>query len=267
MQNLVLLDKHPLSKSISPSQRAGHETLGPATHGRVKSKVTIFEMGASDCVYGALIGVVLGLRVLDDDDKACCFDDCDVAVDAPSGPVVWPAVRAIVSWCIGGQEFVALVDWLEGTQFGVVAERVSVCAEYVVLGDLDDPAACECHLPEFSVTAGVGADVRSHNSNSSRLTRYVRVDAPDGRRRVRVPPFAISVNALPIGADGGGPVSLELVGPCGPGVRYDIATPLGNTTHAIESALPIPNGVRFVDVVNRREDGAARVALVFGLAL
>ena len=262
---LALLDTRPLSKSPYNSQRAGQAILGPHTSGKVKDKTTIFEMGGSDCVYGELLGVVLGIRVLDDDKKPCCFDDCDVRVDEPEGPTVWPAVRGIITWCIGGQDFEARVDWLEGTQIGVIAEKVSVCAEYIVLGDPDPD--CECHLPDFHVTAGVGAFVRGHNSNSSRLTRYVRVDEPGERRRVRIPPFAISLTALPVGSDGGGPLSLEFVGPCGPGVRYDVDTPLGNARIATENALPIPNGVRFVDVTNAREDGIARAALVFGLSL
>ena len=223
----------------------------------------------SVCGRAELIGVVMSLHRKPA--QPCCPPFLG------DGPDRFPMVRAHVGWGIGGAgacSFSAVVDVLNGTQIGVVAEALRVCIEYVVLGQLYDPADSDpdpdvtlptkCCLPSYNIAVGSGYDVRSHNSNSARLTEFVVVE-PGEEVCVPIPPFAISFTVQPIR---GAAVSVDVVSDCGgTPVTYDIDTPLSNTKYGVENAVPLYNGARAIVVRNSSSTAPIKAFVIFGLAL
>lgn len=248
---MIISDLRPLH-SIHDSGRGRRTVL----HSKDKGPTLVAEFN-SYCARGELIGVVLGIHETDDKGNPCF-------VDLPEDLLALPAVRAHLTWGLGSTSFHATVDYLHGTQIGLVAETVRVCAEYVLLGDCKK----SCNLPCYSVAAGFGYGVRGHNSNSARLTELACIEEPGGRVRIRVPPFAISVTVLPIDDQ---PCAIDVVGRCNSHrVHKEISVPLGNSyatgTYDVENALPLFNGADSVLVENKAA-GPMAAFVIFGLAL
>lgn len=246
-------DLSPLAPIANDTQRGHTVEIAP---GQGSVLITGFN---SLCPRGELIGVVLGICPIDA--QRGRFDpDADVPPDEPLDAFAAPAVRAEITWGIGSASFFAVADFLHGTVLGLVAENIRVCASYVTLGCCPDRK----HLPCFAVSAGFGYAARSANSNPARLTKHVRVPAGQSKR-IRVPPFALSLTGLPIESR---PFDLRVLGGCGSlGVTYHVAAPLSNVgMHLVENALPLFNGARFVDVFNPGPD-ELEALILFGLSL
>lgn len=244
----ILPDLRPLTM-IDESARGQKRTLRPDD----QSPILVVEFNAHS-VRGHLMGVVLGLQECDEHGDPC---NVEIADDI----LVLPTARAHLSWGLGGASFFAMCDYLHGTQIGLVAENIRVCAQYVVFGG----CAPACALPCFSVSAGFGYGVRGHNSNSARLTEYADIEDPGGRVRIRVPPFATSLTVLPVQDQ---PCAIDVVSRCNShSVHYEITTPLANNrTYNIENALPLYNGAHSV-LVENKSAGPMAAFVIFGLAL
>ena len=247
----ILSDLRPLT-AIDEANRGNKKIL----HAKGKGQTLVAEFN-SHCPRGELIGVVLGLQETNEAGDPCL-------VDLPDDVLALPAVRAHLSWGLGSASFAATVDYLHGTQIGLIAENVRVCAEYVVLGG----CSRSCRLPCFSVGAGFGYGVRGHNSNSARLTELACIETPGERVRIRVPPFAISVTVLPIDDQ---PCGIDVVSRCNSHrVHREITTPLGNSftsgTYDVENALPLFNGAHSV-LLENKATGPMAAFVIFGLAL
>ena len=215
----------------------------------------------SACPRAELIGIVLSIQRKPA--QPCCPPFLG------DGPDRFPMVRAHIDWGVGGAAFHAMCDFIHGTQIGVIAEGLRVCAEYLVMGSFDDEDEEEdrklCCLPSYNIGVGSGYHVRGHNSNSARLTEFVEVE-PDGVGCVQIPPFAISFIVQPVRDV---PVSVDVVSDCGgTPVRYDVATPLSNTKYGVENAVPLYNGAQALII--RNPNGPAttlKAFVIFGLAL
>ena len=247
------IDLRPLTSQDADVQRGMSRSLAPDD-----DPLRIFKF-TSECARGELIGVTLGLAI---EGNECC-DELDCA-----GPFALPAVRAKLEWALGSACFCAEADFLHGTTLAVVAERLQVCAEYIVWGD-----RCAPWLPVYKVSAGAGYVARSSNSNPARFTELVTVGAGQ-QLEIAIPNFAISLTLQP--ADFSFPPAppppavtrIGVLGPCGPRVVYDVVSPLSNLgQHNVENALPIFNGATKIEIDNTGGATPLALFLIFGLAL
>jgi len=202
------------------------------------------------CQIGEVTGITLDIEPVHP------FEDDD-ALESTA-----PLVRALIEWGIGGVVFKqAIVDFVNGTHIAVGAESIcTVTARYdaAPLG----PNGCDpCCLPPMTVRAGLFYGCVSRGGT---LTEVANVDESDGRCRIPIPPFAVSFTVLPVD---GASVAVDL-GFCGPArVRTLIVTPLSNENqHNALDQIPIPNGARFVEVVNLGP-GRATAIVMFRIAI
>ena len=236
---------------IRPLQGLPPAQLGNSKRICVNEMVDIISPHNS-CQQAEMIGVTLGIE----DDEAFKFSN-----DPERGGTV-ALVRAVIQWGIGGINFHAELDFLNGTQLCLLMENCVIAARYDA-ASLDghcDP----CCLPRQRVSAAVGYGCVGRGSNPARLTEVACVK-PGGRCRIPIPPFATSFTVLPIQASR---VAVDIV-PCGlPMAVRDVIRPLSNAdqNNTIDQ-IPLFNGARFVDVISRQEEGVAAAYVVFGLAL
>ena len=245
--------------------------LGPNMEGR-RGRSLVLEPGCDQridifdfnkvCVRGELLGVVLSICRRPGDDK------CPPLPPAGDSHDRFPAVRAHLWWGLGAATFYAVCDFLNGTQIGLVAESLRIAAEYVVFdvrADKDEPIPAECCLPDFNIAAGAGYGVRSHNSNSARLTELISIDGADEVACVPIPAFALSFTVQPIRD---GQAAVEIVSDCGgTPVPYDVVTPLSNLgQHNMEKVMPLYNGARAL-FIRSRNGLPLKAFVIFGLAL
>lgn len=234
---------------------------------RPNDVVTIVQSTAPDCcerIPGETIAVTLNVELSREDNESECQleDDCFLAM-----------LRARITWGSGGATFSAECDWLNGTQLCIPTENIRVDCTYL-------PRSLSCLEPEcggrrarkapkFDVGALLNYGGRHHNSNSARFTEIACVPEAGGSTRIPIPPYAISFIVVPVGT-ASQTVRADVYGfgsACR--VRYLVNGPLTNAGQVnVESAFPLFNGARFVEISNQDPLAVGTSALViFGLAL
>ena len=202
------------------------------------------------CQIGEVIGITLDIEPVHP------FDD-DAGLESTA-----PLVRAVIEWGIGGVVFKeVIVDFVNGTHITIGAEAIcTVKARYdaAPLG----PNGCDpCCLPPMIVRAGLFYGCASRGAT---LTEVANIEEPGESCRIPIPPFAVSFTVLPVD---GASVAAD-IGFCGPArVRSVIVTPLSNEDqHNALDQIPIPNGARYVEIVNRGA-GRATAIVMFRIAI
>ena len=244
MSGLALL--RPLSETLT-STEMNHGRDAVLCPGDSETIVSV----ANRCIVGESIAVVVGLE--DVEDPTCCITDAHVHA----------MIRGHVSWGLGCVRFHAWFDWLHGTQLTLVAEQIDVTAHYLVVSPPWLPCPDVC-LPPLRVSAGLGYGCVG---KGARLTELAQVETPGQSVLVDVPPFASHVTIQPAC---GQSAEVRLFD-CGKAYA-PCFTYVGGGSEAIEESgigqqIPIPNGVRFVEVFNRNEAGPLTAFVIFGLTL
>jgi hypothetical protein len=213
----------------------------------------------SQCdVTAQVIGVMLGIEL---------EGQSNLSQDSLQAAFVYPSVRAIVDWGIGGTSFRAELDYLQGTQLSICAENIRIGAKYMK-NTLPWNQSVETNAPSFRVSAGFGYNGIGRNSNPARLTELVQIEQQNDTQIVQIPQFAVSMTALVV--DGG--MSAQVYGF---GSSYSIAwDPIGenqavnDVQYNVENAFPLFNGARYVEVTNISDQGSPLIAfIIFGLSL
>jgi hypothetical protein len=206
-----------------------------------------------------MLSVVLGLKLKPDNES-----ECSLSPDV----LFWPRVRALLTFGIGGTTFEAETDFLLGTVLAVPAENVEIDAEYCLVSPpwLPPIDPCDVKLPVFEVSAGFSYGATGHNSNPARLTEMVMLERAGDAARIQIPQFAISFNIQPIQ---GGLLDARVFGfSQALSVPINIVSPLSNLAqHDMESAFPIANGERYIEITNLNPAGPLFAYVIFGLAL
>ena len=227
-----------------------------ANHGRFVELcpgdcATIVEV-SNRCVVGESVGVVVALE--DIEDPTCCITD----------ELVHVMVRGQVTWGLGCVSFVAFFDWLHGTQFTLVAETVQIDAQYMVISPPWLPCPNRACLPPLRLKAGLGYGCVG---KGVRLTELAQIEEPGKSVLVDVPPFATHVTVQPAC---GMNAEIRLFD-CGKGYAPCFTFRSGDGPGAegfgIGQQIPIPNGVRFVEVFNKNAEGPLTAFVIFGLSL
>ena len=226
----------------------------PVIEGSGRSIINI----TSGCAPGEDLTVAFGLELSGEPNTS----QADVAAQFK-----YTAVRADLQWGIGDAQFKARCDVLMGTQLSITAENLRVQVRYLKATNPFSPAL-DPTFPTFRVNAAVGYNGVGRNSNPARFTELVQLQQEGSTVRVQIPQFAISYSAIPINDT---LVTTRQIGfGTSYGVNYNLATaetnPLTNRQDNTESALPIANGSRYVEVT-RVGVGAGFCFLVFGLSL
>lgn len=172
--------------------------------------------------------------------------------------------RARIMWGAGNSRTFVDVDFTSGAALGVVAETLSIEARYDVCKapwSEEDECDVSC-LPRYHVEATVGY---GSYCCTSTFTEIAFVESSSERTRVQIPPFARSFTVLPI-ADAA--VTAHLVGYSDAfTVKNVIVAPLTNLNQENNiRQLPIPNGMRWVEIENTGEAPAAAFVM-FGLGV
>jgi hypothetical protein len=246
-----------------PNLNRGAHLARPLRPGASESVVEV-PGRVEDLVPGEGIAVTLDVEDLDRED-----DPCDEAIS----PCVLGLLRAEIKFGTGGVTLETTCDWLRGTVIVIPCENLRVTAFYDV-ASLEVPAAGEeeapvdcSSLPDVRLRATLNyAGVRGHASNAGRLTKTA-VARAGVRARVRIPDFAISFTVIPLGSSPQ-TIDVDVFGAsslCA--ARYQIVSPLSNVgQHDAESAFPIFNGARFLELANEDPNLPTRALVVFGLA-
>jgi len=211
----------------------------------------------SRCAEGEVINIVLGIEL---------EGQSNVSQDSVENALVYPSVRALIDWGIGGTKFRAECDYLLGTQLSIAAENIRVGARYLKNSPPWQPVA-EAQAPTFRCAAAFSYGASGRNSNSARLTELVQVETPQSPPvRIQIPQYAISFTILPVDD------SIVQADVFGFGtsyfVRYNVGVPISNVgQHNVENTFPIFNGARFIEITNQNEEGPLYAFVIFGLAL
>lgn len=191
------------------------------------------------------IDVVLTSR----DDAPTTIDGFTTVGVSPDA-FIWPHVRALVEWGVGAQRFFAWVDVLTATHFSLSAEVIRVTAFYDVVccGDFG-----RCPPPAIIVGGALGYGC----GKAPQFTELACIEKPGDRACVPVPPFARKFHVMPAR---GGKFDARVV-PFGGALAVDVDDPAPNKD------IPLFNGARQVEIVNRNEAGALQAFVVFDLSL
>ena len=172
--------------------------------------------------------------------------------------------RGRLKWGLGGVNFEAEYDLLNGVQVAVVAETL----EATVFLDEYTPPWDECQCvpcaPRFRVQAGVGYGVTGRNA---RYTMPIFLE-PYGSKRdsevKQIPPFAQDVAVQVFGDD---ELGVRMLG-FGRGLAKDYVFEGGPSplNFGLGRTIPIAGGQQFVEVFNTSPN-RVRANLVFRLAL
>jgi hypothetical protein len=185
---------------------------------------------------------------------------------------VYPSVRAVIDWGIGGTSYSAELDYLLGTQICVCAETIRVGAKYMK-NTLPWAPVTEQHAPRFRVSAAFAYGGNGHNSNPARLTELVQVD-PNGQfvqntQTIQIPQYAVSMTALVVSGE-------FIADVFGFGSNYAVRwipyaagnPPIDDTMRVTENSFPLFSGARYITVTNASAEGVGLIAfIIFGMAL
>lgn len=211
----------------------------------------------STCAQGELLSVTLDQSIRGGSEDTTDFDVADL---------VWPNVRARLSWGSGNGIFQAECDFLNGTQLSIAAESLSIDAVYrkVTMGAA---AASTWTAAPLNARAAIAYGNVGRNSNPARLTELVEFPGGVGNvANVLIPPFATSFTLLPVANNSD--LSARVFG-FGSSlfVDYDVTPTLSNTgQYDVENAFPLFNGARYIQINDGTTD-AGYVFVVFALAL
>lgn len=210
------------------------------------------------CQEAALLGITLGIAIEHEHHRP--------KHDGEEDSFTQPFVRAIIQWGIGGITFSAECDFLHGTMLSVPAENLIISARYLALTRSWNPQCDPCCLPTYRVSAGLSIGGAGRGNHPARLTELAQMEKPGDSAFVAIPPFATSFTVLPIQDS---KVSVDMLS-CGRAyrVRNVIVSPLSNESqNNTTESVPIFNGARYLEVINRNESGPAYAFVIFGLTL
>lgn len=240
----------PLSWS-SPNNQGATKEIQPG-----QTNIGVADLRAPSWVIGTTIGVVLGAQPQGDED-----DFLDLASFLHSN------IRATIVWNVGSAAFRAQCDWMNGTQIAVQAAQVQVYADYILRGFPNEPDPLCGDFPNVNLAAAFTYGGIGRSSNPARLTELVQIADSGGVSRIRVPPFATSFNVQIVRPQTSAQIDVLSYGALYR-VRHNITAPLANVgqdNH--ESAFPLRNGARFLEVTNTNQSGPLMAFVVFGLAI
>jgi len=167
-----------------------------------------------------------------------------------------PMVQAVLDWGIGGAQFSAVCDWLQGTQLSIPANTLRVSAQYVNVQNLAGPAP-----PSFIVSAGLSYGNTGRMSSPARFTERLQIlpGFPVDRKIPKYATgFAIASNS---------PCLID-VGPFVGGLlQYSFVPPMSNAGQRnVENSFPLPNGVRSITITNT-SGVSSPYAIIYTLAI
>jgi hypothetical protein len=237
----------PLNGTL-PGCRGAQATLSP---GKSLELIKV----SNGCEQGECVGVSLGIAVLG---KL-------TADERTRASMLLPQPRARVAWKTGNANLFVDVDFLSGTTLSVIAENVTVHAQYDIAVPpwATDEEKCELGcLPAYRVQAsfGYGGACRG-----ARFTEVAFIETPGDRVTLDIPPYASTFTVLPINNV---LVSAHIMGY---GAIYQvtdvIVAPLSNLGQSNRiDQIPIPNGARHIEIENRDKQPASAFVL-FGLGV
>jgi hypothetical protein len=160
------------------------------------------------------------------------------------------------------------VDWLNGTLITIPAGSVKVEAEYPDMGKVDGVAVAA--LAQH-VGCIISAGIRAPSTGMlplARLTRRLGVVAPGELTSVVdvVPRRGHSVSLLTTDPDAVGAIELALRTTANATPRLKDARTIARVAPLTGRELPLPNGTRSIEVVNRARAPVA-LTLIYGIAL
>ena len=174
-----------------------------------------------------------------------------------------PLPRARVYWGAGHSRTFVDVDFGTGVGLTLTAESLAIEAHYAYAAAPwaeEDICDTSC-LPVYDIQATIGYG--SYCCRST-LTEVAFVEVPTEKTSVAVPPFARSFSVLPIS---GASVKAHMRGY---GDFYTvenvIVTPLSNTQQNAIDNIPIPNGIRRVEIENV-DDAPVAAFVVFSIGI
>lgn len=166
----------------------------------------------------------------------------------------FPTVQAILEWGIGGAQFSAICDWLQGTQLSIPGNTLRVSAQYVNVAGAAPPP------PSFIVSAGLSYGNIGRMSSPARFTDRVSLGAGATVDR-KIPKYATSFTLASATS------CTALVGPFSNPILYSFSPPLSNAGQRnVENNFPLFNGARSMSVTDTSGLGGF-VAVIYSLAL